>query len=146
MTDAEKREKVIFAIENCLTTDSVTECRKTECPFISCRESCLEWLLRSALALLKEQEPRVMTEEEARETLHNEDFVHFIEDVDDEMLVGFRAGQDYLSLSNGDYMNFDDLDEGGDLATEYGKTFRFWTSRPTPEQKRETKWEGENDG
>ena len=50
------REKVIFAIENCLTTDSVTECRKTECPFISCRESCLEWLLRCALALLKEQE------------------------------------------------------------------------------------------
>lgn len=58
----DNREKVIFAIENCLTTDSVTECRKTECPFISCRESCLEWLLRSALALLKEQDEGIEPE------------------------------------------------------------------------------------
>lgn len=62
-----EREKVIFAIENCLTTDSVTECRKTECPFISCRESCLEWLLRSALALLKEQEEGIEPIESTRE-------------------------------------------------------------------------------
>lgn len=57
-------ENVILGIENCITTDSVTECRKTECPFIACRESCLEWLLRSALSLLKAQEPRVMTYDE----------------------------------------------------------------------------------
>lgn len=54
------REKVILGIENCITTDSVTECRKTKCPFIACRESCLEWLLRSALSLLKAQEPKLV--------------------------------------------------------------------------------------
>ena len=55
----DKLEKVILGIENCITTDSVTECRKTECPFITCRESCLEWLLRSALSLLKAQEQEI---------------------------------------------------------------------------------------
>lgn len=50
------RENVILGIENCLQTDSVTECSRIECPFIKYRETCLEWLLRSALALLKEQE------------------------------------------------------------------------------------------
>ncbi|MBR6710346.1 MAG: DUF551 domain-containing protein [Selenomonadaceae bacterium] len=50
------RENVILGIENCLQTDSVTECSRTDCPFIECRDTCLEWLLRSALALLKEQQ------------------------------------------------------------------------------------------
>ena len=49
------RENVILGIENCLQTDSITECSRTNCPFINCRESCLEWLLRSTLTLLKEQ-------------------------------------------------------------------------------------------
>lgn len=57
------REKVILGIENCLQTDSVTECSRTKCPFIKCRETCLEWLLRSALALLKEQETGVSPKE-----------------------------------------------------------------------------------
>lgn len=94
-----------------------------------------------AIVLLEASAPRVMTLSEARETLHNEDFVYFIEDIDGGMLVGFRAGMDYMSLSNGEYMNLDDLDEDGDLAAEYGKTFRFWTSRPSQKQILETKWE-----
>ena len=147
MTDEEKREKVIFAIENCLTTDSVTECRKTECPFISCRESCLEWLLRSALALLKAQEPRVMTLDEARETLRAAEFLYCEDRNDDTGAGGLQRGvlndSGYWDLSNGEYMNLDDLDESEDLESEYGKTFRFWTSRPSPEQMRETKWDAD---
>ena len=34
------REKVILGIENCITTDSVTECRKTERPFILLQRRC----------------------------------------------------------------------------------------------------------
>ena len=103
----------------------------------------IDWVCREVIEYLQKQEPRVMTLEEARETLHNEDFVYFIEDIDSEMLVGFRAGENYLSLSNGGYMNLDDLDEDGELVTEYGKEFRFWTSRPSEQQRREVPWEGE---
>lgn len=142
--DEKKREKVIFAIENCLTTDSVTECRKTECPFISCRESCLEWLLRSALALLKEQEARVMTVEEVRDCV---DYVWaeiFTPMNERRCLIYCLIGQ------NQGYSEVADLDEdsGQSWARQwdnYGKTWRCWTSRPTDKERRDTKWEEDSD-
>lgn len=132
MTD---RESVIFRLENWGKT-----CPWQNCTFCGESNRCTNPTIRDALSLLREQVPKVMSLEEARETLHNEDFVYFIEDIDDKMLVGFRAGEDYLSLSNGDYMNLDDLDEGGSLEAEYGKTFRFWTSRPSKEQMKNAPW------
>lgn len=135
MTDTEKRDKVIRGLI-WHKAGHYVECLK--CPYRD--DGCETTLCNDALALLKEQVPKVMRLEEARETLHNEDFVYFIEDIDIGMLVGFRAGEDYLSLSNGDYMNLDDLDECGSLEAEYGKTFRFWTSRPSKEQMKNAPW------
>lgn len=134
-----QREKVIYALR-CRGNGSPSTC--SECSYYNSEPCCcnLIYIIKDALVLLEEQEARVMTLEEARETLHNEDFVYFIEDIDVKMLVGFRAGEDYLSLSNGDYMNLDDLDEGGSLEAEYGKTFRFWTSRPSKEQMKNAPW------
>jgi hypothetical protein len=140
------REKVIFAIENCLSTDSVTECRKTECPFISCRETCLEWLLRSALALLREQEARVMTLEEIRSGAVE---VVWIEDKNRRIF-----GSDIIP---GLWFRFSNVgeDEAVDIHIRdgfvgarlevYGKMWRAWTSRPSPEQMRDTPWEGDGD-
>lgn len=148
MSDAEKREKVIFAIENCLATDSVTECRKTECPFISCRESCLEWLLRSALALLKAQEPRVMTLEEAREAIRDggEDVIFWEEKTSRNphiLGIGLRMiNSEEIDFQNNDYVTFDALDDQK-IVSEYGSLFRLWTSRPSPEQMANTPWKGD---
>lgn len=136
------REKVKKGME-CCTNDVLDPYACQECPYLGhkpTRDGCIKPMLLDALSLLREQVPKVMSLEEARETLHNEDFVYFIEDIDYKMLVGFRAGEDYLSLSNGDYMNLDDLDEGGSLEAEYGKTFRFWTSRPSKEQMKNAPW------
>lgn len=138
--DEKKREKVIFAIENCLTTDSVTECRKTECPFISCRESCLEWLLRSVLALLREQEPRVMAE---GDVLHSTGKPMWFESRG--MYLGQKGFWCLLFEVDAElHIRFVQSVTGGKITLalfDYGKLWRFWTSRPTPEQMRGTPWE-----
>lgn len=134
MSDAEKREKVIFAIENCLTTDSVTECRKTECPFISCRESCLEWLLRSALALLKEQEPRVMMKEE---------IVLCTDWVWCEYTSGYQ-GWYKMEEYDTDYNLIRWEDTTTDIVDDYGFRWRVWTFRPTEEERKNVPWEVDN--
>lgn len=90
-----------------------------------------------------------MTLAEARETLHTAEFL-YCEDKNDDtraggLLRGVLNGSDYWDLINGEYMTPDCLDEGEDLESEYGKIFRFWTSRPMPEQMRDTPWEGDSD-
>lgn len=103
------------------------------------------YLMRKAHDMLKTREPRVMSLDEARETLHTAEFL-YCEDKNDDtraggLLRGVRNGSDYWDLINGEYMTPDCLDEGEDLETEYGKTFRFWIAKPTPEQMRDTPWE-----
>jgi len=167
------REKVIAGLE-CCSACSGDECVK--CPYSGeCRDTDLPYamshLAADALALLKEQKPRVMTLEEARETLHTSEFLYYEDRNDDTMagglLLGVLNGSGYWDLINaskiwlchikcpvcgtymvdvGEYMTPDCLDEGENLEAKYGKTFRFWTSRPLPEQMRDTKWEGENNG
>lgn len=147
-----EREKVIRGLELCAYDpdpgQELKELRSCpECPYY--RAGCTPQLIRDALSLLKGQEPRVMTLEEARATLRTADFLYCEDKNDDTMAGGLMRGvlngSDYWDLINGEYMTPDCLDEGEDLEAEYGKTFRFWTSRPTPEQMRDTKWEADNE-
>lgn len=129
------REKVILGIENCLQTDSVTECSRIECPFIKCRETCLEWLLRSALALLKEQEPRVLTLEEVQndcpDYVYLETAFGWIECcVKDEGDTAKSVG--YFVYGFGEYSI--------KAWEKYGVTWRCWTAMPTDEQRKVVKW------
>lgn len=134
MTDAEKREKAILGMEA-----HYSEKTCNECPY-HWEEHCTMELAADALALLKEQEPRVLTVEEIRSGTVE---VAWIEDADKaEVIPGI-----WFRLSN----------EGGDEAVDihirdgfvgarlevYGKLWRCWTARPTPEQMRDTPWEGE---
>ena len=144
------REKVIRALTFCCYDIHDGDCNP-DCPYYDACSvgSPVPAVMYDALALLKEQKPRVMTLEEARETLRTAEFL-YCEDKNDDtraggLLRGVRNGSDYWDLINGEYMTPDCLDEGEDLESEYGKTFRFWTSRPSPEQMRETKWEGESE-
>ena len=137
------REKVMRAMEYCTAEiwecDENDECRSDVCPYVKCTD-CKEQMIRDALALLKEQEARVMKMEEIRSGAVE---VAWIEDADKpDVIPGI-----WFRLSN----------EGEDEAVDihirdgfigarlavYGKLWRCWTSRPTPEQMRETPWEGE---
>lgn len=123
-------------------------CDGQECPYYRINKvhdvfSCSVFLASDALSLLKEQEARVMTLEEARRALHESDILRCEDKGNSSIIAMFLNYDDYWDFADGQDMNIYDLDEGGYYENEYGKTFRFWTSRPTPEQMRETKWEGE---
>jgi len=140
------REKVMRGFECCLRNDH------KKCPYYSADildTTCYTRLHTDALALLKGEETRVMTMEEARETLHTADFLYCEDKNDDTMAGGLTRGvlndRDYWDLSNGEYMMPDCLDEGVYLEAGYGKYFRFWTAKPSPEQMRDTKWEEDNE-
>lgn len=93
-----------------------------------------------ALALLREQEPRVLTVEEIRSGAVE---VAWVEDRDKvEVIPGI-----WFRLSNEGEDEAVDIHirdgfVGARLAV-YGKLWRCWTAWPTLEQMRETKWEGE---
>lgn len=137
-------ESVIFRLENW-----GKKCPWQNCAFCGESNRCMNPTIRDALTLLKNQEARVMTLEEARETLHTAEFL-YCEDRNDDtreggLLRGVLNGSGYWDLINGEYMTLDCLDEGEDLESEYGKTFRFWTAKPSPEQMRETSWKEEKE-
>ena len=89
------------------------------------------------------EEPHVMTLEEARRALHNEDFIIVEEPHTKEIILGMRDTYKW-DLTDGSYFDFNDLDMGSDYADckGYGHLFRFWTSRPTEEQRKAVKWNG----
>ena len=126
MTEREKREKVIKGLGSCVE-------------YFACKVKGVmfdEWIeeSRKAIALLKAQEPRVMTLEEAQ----GEDEVWFefrpsnvgryadcyMHDTGDRTRVYF-TGKSVMSL-------FENAD--------YGRQWRCWTSRPTEEQRKAIPW------
>jgi len=156
------REKVIEALRLCRENFSTKSCRK--CPYIRGRDGtgtcypidaiengmhlCWQDLVDDALALLKEQEARVMTLEEV-ETSKGFVWVEFhsinenklsLEYVNVRTIESFR---DSFVLSTDSGIQW--LRERGDYnrGIWFGMNsgWRCWTARPTPEQMRDTKWE-----
>lgn len=140
MTD---REKVVKGLECCHQINQ-TECFK--CPY-SRGNGCTYALMGDALALLKAQQPRVMTLDEvlAHYSLppvfpddlgmqedYFEDiqplYFEFPHDREDYWIVHWRG---YSQVAR--Y-----LDE---WKYSYNKKWRCWTSRPTDEQKEATQWQ-----
>lgn len=95
-------------------------------------------MLRGALALLKEQEPMVLTLEEANAVLQKDDVI-WIEEEDGHMFGGIRK-EDYFEMQDGSLVDFDDLMEP-EIANKYGKVYRMWSSKPTEEQRKAVKWD-----
>jgi hypothetical protein len=130
------REKVIRGLECCITCDpdGSRECKK--CPYRRkgiTNEPCFNALHADALALLKEQEPRVMTKEEV---IHSNDWIWY-------QWKNTHCGWAVAVNCDGKWIEWEDSTT--DQLCEYGKKWRCWTARPTPEQMRDTKWEGENE-
>ena len=123
------REKVINElvsyIENALSVDSdYVDCIPTD-------------LLQYAVALLKAQEPRVMTLEEiddddaywfeekyGKKSLGRNVLIHSIEEY---------AREPYITLVY-------TYGEASYKISEYGQTWRLWTSKPTDEQREAASW------
>lgn len=141
VTGMADREKVMRGAE-CCTKDVYDPFSCEECPYLGhkpTKKGCISVMLEDVIALLKAQEPRVMTLEEARETLHTSDFLVMEEPHRSSIFLGHR-GEWHFDLSNGEYLDFDDLDVWSNYVVEYGKIFRFWTSRPTEEQRKAVEW------
>ena len=138
------REKAINGLECCLNTRSFEECIE-KCPYFQKKLGdgvCSEKLQRDALSLLKGQEARVMTLDEAKnsEVLYFEDFT----DPSDGVEPIIRPAVN-VEVKNGGILMLDSVmwDDGFTFSTdkEYGKTWRCWTSRPTDEQREKVKWD-----
>lgn len=95
-------------------------------------------MLKAAVRLLKEQEPRVMTIEKLV-SLEKGTPVYFEETDGSDCYHGYTcfygtSGQDIVSASYGTNASYYDMNE-------YGKSWRCWNTKPTNEQRREAKWE-----
>ena len=131
MTDAEKREKVIRGLEYCFKMGC-----DAKCPYIK-EPGCTRVLLQDALALLKEQEARVLTAEEMAQI--EPDTVYWGEGNHVRNLWPMAFTDEAIEDS---YSGF--------LKDSYGRIYevelynkgvmgwRLWTFRPTEEQRKNT--------
>lgn len=135
------REKVIKGLECCNSPN-----RHVDCPYDGARHynSCTYRLLSDALALLREQEPRLMTLEEVIK--HYSLPPVFVDDL--------GAQEDYLEDIAPLYFDFPEADSFAvhwrgyhsvrkyldDWKASYGEKWRCWTGRPTDEQREAVKW------
>lgn len=123
---------------------------RKKCTYGNCETGCVKTLTKDALALLKAQEPRVMTLGEVLD-LKFDDVVYLqvyptnvvlssiVVDVIPRIpeintgVVQFRHAAGYNGINNAD------LDY-------YGKTWCCWTSRPTDKQKETIAWQKPENG
>ena len=105
-------------------------------------------LAHTALLMLEEQEPTVMTLEDVRRDHYR---IVWIEcDASKTLNIGQYRGQVYWHNGQiGKWERFVTMSFADDYlhrkSDKYGKTWRCWSARPTEEQMRETKWEGEKE-
>lgn len=132
------REKVIKGLECC--TEYCDD--ETGCPY-SVYEAdgfeCQEKLREDAIALLKEQMPRVMTLDEITDEYCDYVFVEDISDPEYEyLLYAFPYGHDDIYV----YMIMQDSIQMSAeyMSNSYNKTWRCWNTRPTDEQRVAEPW------
>ena len=127
------REKVFKGLECCSVQSVDRDC--DVCP-IGFGEGCALKLKRDALALLKAQEPRVMTLEEVADwhkKPESEREPIYVEYLPNSGLGISRWTIEYFGFNPNLYPNKN--------SGYYGKWLRCWTSRPTDEQREATPWE-----
>lgn len=140
------REKVILGLEaHCVTWDEgkLGDCitNPDMCPYRrGDKAGCTAALAADALALLKEQEARVLTVEEIRSGAAE---VVWLEDADKPNVI---PGIRFKLMNEGEdeavAIHVMDGFIGPRLAV-YGKMWRAWTSRPTEEQRKAVPWDAE---
>lgn len=115
-----KIENVVKALECC---QGERQC--DTCPYNTHgADDCDGWLLFDAARLLKQQRPRILTLDEAKEVLRNDPVICI--EAYDKMTYGVRMdGTDYFLMQTDEIVNIDDLDND-EFAAGYGTVFRMW--------------------
>ena len=90
-------------------------------------------MLEDFIALLKGQEPKVMTLEEV---IHSRDWIWY-------QWKNTHCGWTIAVNCDGKWIEWEDSTT--DQLCKYGEKWRCWTARPTAEQMRETPWEEDDD-
>ena len=139
------REKVIKGLQGVFRCVSPVTYTCGDCPYQDNRVECKRRALNDALALLKAQEPRVMTLEEIDNRLaeSSEEYNKiFWAEVKSRTRYSFGVFQ--LSILDDD--DYEALLLGCSWSalyrrSSYGIRWRCWTSRPTDEQRKEARWD-----
>lgn len=140
------REKVIRGLEACNRQSyNGSDCQNcpyyddedtAELPFGICN---IQDMFDDALALLREQEPRVMTFEEIKDNMGVPVWVEY---ADNENWNGYGVP---TSDHKAYIMIYGANAYCAQNARSHNVKWRAWTSRPSEQQMRDTKWEGENE-
>lgn len=119
------REKIIKGLEMHEKKRTGVGC--LECPYAEAEggtdDWCIRGLHRDILALLKEQEARVVTTADFENNPNLDDSYHL--NVWEEYRDGTRCGWNTININ--DVITFTDI-------------HRYWTSRPTDKQRQAVKW------
>lgn len=131
------REKVIEGLEHCGFNEK-RGC--VGCPYSDeCgdfgRDAGMSSLATDALALLREQEPRVMTLEEVQE----DELVWIEVPQSDEIWPALLREADWFGHPKWAMCGY--AIARSFLRNRYGKDWRCWTARPTDEQRKAVKWD-----
>ena len=144
MTDAEKREKVIKGLECCMVGDGHSP--KCElCPYTTVGDdTCqtMDALFAEAIALLKAQEPRVMTLEDLWSLKFNDTVI--LEQKIPSLLIPAIVRDNIKHDDALEVLQVVTASTNGTVNADYeyyGKTWRCWTSRPSDGQRKEIPWE-----
>lgn len=132
-------EKVLKGLERCRKGFCFA------CPYndgVDDNVDCKQKWADDALALLKEQEPRVLTLEEVQ-ALQNNDVVWLEDKGKPKIIPGIVKSRQLWPHSVAMVTNFIRSDgctvTGGD--EDCGKRWRCWNKRPTDEQRKAVKWD-----
>ena len=152
VTGMADREKVMRGAE-CCTKDVYDPFSCEECPYLGhkpTKKGCISVMLEDVIALLKGQEPRILSLGEAIEGKNGLE-------IDPYVFVEIKGREDIFigSVNDASHYNYPDLSFGVRecfqinrsfpaskiyFNTDYMKTVRFWTSRPTEEQRKAVEW------
>lgn len=125
------REKVIRGLECCIDPQAL--CCK--CPYYNYGHCDPDKVRKDAIALLREQEPRVLDWNE----IGTVDGAVWLEDRDETEVVPGLVMQMHSAVNL-------DIKKDGKLRTasasrsDYGDRWRAWSARPTEEQRKAVKW------
>jgi len=140
------REKVITGIQYCLEGNC-----NVNCPYLTGKSPCPNAMLRDALALLMEQEARILSLGEAIEGKNGLE-------IDPWVFVELKGREDIFigSVNDASHYNYPDSSFGVRKFfqinrnfpaskiypyTDYMKTVRCWTHKPSEEQRKAVKWD-----
>lgn len=138
----DKLEKAINGMEYCIKRMTTTGECDYDCPYYHNPHGCKVVMLKDAISLLKEQEPRVMTLEEVKgmERLT----ICAVEQRSKVIKSTFNAEYGgIVTLGNENFLDFGlygDTNRYRRTEVRYGKTWRCWSARPTEEQRKAVKW------